>query len=738
MGFLFKSRTNRNRTLIENSNNKNNSFYKNYLVKATSLIKGSADSRESLSAPEYDLEEIRQASEADSYIKMSIMKYSYMLFKAGYLIKSDNEEASNYIKTRFYIMSFSTGKPIDILFQEIGDDLIKYSNAFLVKTRVKTIMPGIKAKGFFKSDPIGGYFRIDPSTITVQRDINGDIKKYIQIVEGKEKSYDKSDIIHFYLDKEAANAFGTPRMIAAMEDVKILRRIEGNVLTLIHRFSMPLFQWIIGKPITGFQATNAEIDEAKRQIDYMPLEGSVVTNEKTEIKAIGAQGSALNAEAYLNYFENRVFSALGVTQSQMGRGASKSSSSDMESQAHDTVKYIQKVFRIFVENNIINELLFEGGFNPVINKEDRVNLVFNEISLETKIKLENHKMNQYQSNMISFKEMRREIGEKEDVEENELYQFKIINTAEKNTINAQTEASIKISKAQSKLDNDDTNDNTDDKNTTDNNDNDDNQNTSNNKTSLKANNKSVGIKGVSPKGNGKIKSHKPNNAIKNLDNPTNQHGTTSVKIQEKQNFQNKLMKSKENDKKTFNNIYNKYNNLRNDIIEHPNDIDLLIPLTIKNIMEDIKLNMQIYSLEAINQATDDIEKIQHKKIILPVVKIRLNKFEEEANSTLNNIFKDIKKRIKNDISKENVENVFEVLEYRIRFLLNFVLPKVYWFSYLKTGEAFKYKKAYINSNNSDDAKKYNQVINISNFNIDSIPPFHSYCSCKITFKKGDK
>ena len=35
----------------------------------------------------------------------------------------------------------------------------------------------------------------------------------------------------------------------------------------------------------------------------MSLDGVVVTNEKTEIKVIGAEGAAINAAEYLNYFE---------------------------------------------------------------------------------------------------------------------------------------------------------------------------------------------------------------------------------------------------------------------------------------------------------------------------------------------------------------------------------------------------------------------------------------------------
>ena len=732
MGIFFNNKRLKRRALKE-SPNKNNSVinknnYKNYLVKAISLIKGDADTREMLTAPEYDLEEIKRASEADSYIKMSIMKYSYMLFKAGYMLKSENEEATNYIKTRLYIMSFMTKKPIDVLFQEVGDDLIKYSNAFLVKSRVPKIMNGVQAKGFFKDDPVGGYFRIDPSTIDIQRGVHGEIKKYIQIVEGKEKSYDPDEVIHMYLDKEAANAFGTPRMIAAMEDVKVLRRIEGNIMTLIHRFSMPLFQWIIGLAQPGFQATDREIDEAKREIERMPLDGSVVTNEKTNIKAIGAEGTALNAKEYLDYFEKRVFSALGVSESQMGRGTTGSNADSMESQAHDTIKHIQQVFASFIENFIINELLLEGGFNPIINEDDRVSFVFNEISLDTRIKLENHEMTKYQSNMITFEEMRREIGKKENVDEERLYQNMIINKSEEQMSELKTEESIEIAKAQGDISMELAKFNAKQNSLTAN---------SSSSSSSKSNSSS-GSKGVNPKGNGTEKNKEPNKKASNINAPTNQHGTTSVKIKEGLDLTEKDNKKINKHKKTFLEIYNKYENLCNDIKDNPQDIDLLLPLALTNMMEDIKLEMQYYSIKGINNATDDIEKLQNKKLILPSITISLSTFEDEAKSTLQNILKDIKKRIKKNESPEVIQDVFDTLEYRIRFLLEFILPKTYWYSYLKTGLAFKYKKAYVDFGDSEDKEKYNSEIDLNHINIDKIPPFHSFCSCKITFKKGEE
>lgn len=716
MGIFFKKNKRSFTESPKNVINKNN--YKNFIVKAISLIKGTADSREYFSAPEYDLDEIRIASECDSYIKIAIMKYSYMLFKAGYLLKSENEKASDYIKQRFNIMSFATQKPIDILFQEIGDDLIKYSNAFLIKTRVDSIMPGIQAKGFFKDKPIGGYSRIDASTISIQRDANGDVKKYIQFVDGKEKVYDSTDVIHFYLDKNAANAFGTPRITPALEDVKVLRRMEGNVMSLVHRFCMPLFQWIIGLPQTGFQATEREITEARNEIENMPLDGSVVTNEKTAIKSIGAEGTALKADIYLKYFENRVFSALGVSAAQMGRGTTGTNADTMDSQAHDTVKYIQKIFRIFAENFIINELLLEGGFNPILNENDKVHLVFNEISIDTRIKLENHEMNKYQSNMTTFEEMRREIGKKEDVKEDRLYQNMIINKSEKEISELKTKESIEIAKEQGKISLNLAKENT--KNATENNVN------------------ASGYKGVNPKGNGTEKDKTPNKSISNTNMPENQHGKTSVKIKESLDLSENKLKEIVNHKKNFNSIYIKYNNLRNEITNNPKNSDYFYSLYLTNIMEEIKLEMQVQSVQGINAATKEIEKLKNNKLILPIINISLAPFVKESQETIEQLFIDIKKRTKDNIEENYVKDVFDTLEYRLRFLLEYILPKIYWYSYLKTGAEFKYKKAYIDFGISDDKEKYDEVINLNKIDLEKIPPFHSFCSCKINFKKGEK
>ena len=79
--------------------NKKKSVFSNLLmkIKAVGYVNNNTYRREKFQRCEYNLSEIRDASEADSYIKIALTKYSYMIYKAGWTLKSENQEAIDYI-----------------------------------------------------------------------------------------------------------------------------------------------------------------------------------------------------------------------------------------------------------------------------------------------------------------------------------------------------------------------------------------------------------------------------------------------------------------------------------------------------------------------------------------------------------------------------------------------------------------------------------------------------------------
>ena len=663
---------------------------KDFMVKAVGGILHQSDARERFKRPEYNLWEIKEASEADSYIKISFSKYSHLIYKAGATLKGEDSRVA-YLEKRFRIMSFATQKPIEILFQEIADDLIKYSNAFVIKKRIDSV-PGMKLNPVLADKIVGGYFRVDPASVKIKRDKNGNVLKYEQGYGDNKKEFFPRDVVHFYIDKDANNAFGTPRIIAALEDVKLLRKIEGNITALIYRFSMPLYQWIVGLPQPGMQGTDPEIAKAQREVENSTLDGIVITNERTTIKSIGAEGTALNAEGYLKYFEARVFSALGVSASQMGRGGSKQDADSMEAQVHDTVKYIQRIMSIFIREFILSELLLEGGYNPIINEEDIVNYEFEEISLETKVKKENHEMLKYQSNLTTINESRRKMGMKDDVDdESKLYKNYIETNARLKEIDRTAEHQMELAKQNAK-------------------------NSESNSTT-KSGSSSTGNK--SPRSS---KSSSPNKSVSSNNRPQNQHGTTSVKI--KESF------DEETNQKELKKIYKIYKEARNDI-ENDEPIDMILPLTAETLCTMFNRIVDDNSSMAIVDAIKEISKINKIAAKIPNEEIVLTSFYEEIDDNIKGLLKLIEKDLSED---KDVEKIFNKYEYRLRFLEDYIARKAYWYSYIKTGAFSGIKQAYIKFSSEKDAKGRDSVIDTEAFSVDNIPAYHSFCNCEVTYK----
>jgi hypothetical protein len=656
----------------------------NFAVKSVGFLTSQVYRREVFSRPEYNLEEIRDASESDSYIKISFSKYSYLIFKAGWTFKSDNQEAIDYLNKRFKLMSYCTGKPMDILLQEIADDFTRYSNVILLKSRVDSI-PGVKATPFDSDQVVGGYCRVDPASVKIKRDKYGNVIKYEQGHGANKKQFFPRDVIHMYYDKDANNAFGTPRIIAALDDVKLLRKIEGNIVALIHRFSMPLYQWKIGIPEVGFQGTDAEINRAKREVESSSLDGLIITNEKTEIKAIGAEGHALNAEPYLRYFEDRVFSALGVSASQMGRGGAKQDADSMEAQIHDTVKFIQRTISTWIKETVITELLLEGGFNPFDGSAD-VEFAFEEISLETKLKKENHEMLKYQSNVTTFEEARRKMGMKDTVEdEDRLYQRMIADKSSIDQIDRNgewQERLAKINAAKTAA-----------------------NNSSNSSSSNSSSKSSVSTSKSKTRNTSGQK--QPNKAATNNNRPQNQHGTSSVKVKELSDLVLDFVLDLQEDSISNETVINLYEN---------------------TIYDYFIRELNRISLRAINEATIEINSVDESYHLLPNKKIDISSQNKELQKNIRTILEDMNDSSSNN--KDDISSLSNYCTYRLKLLLEQHTKTTYDFSYIKAGSLLGMKEVYI--------KQGNEIENIDINFVESLNDVEVFNNYTITYdKRGD-
>ncbi len=660
----------------------------------------------------YDLGEIKAAADTEPLLRIAIKKYKELMFKAGYTYKSENEKAIDYLEKRFRIMSYMIDEPVERLWRGIVYDLIKFSNAFLIKTRGKEV-PFINAKGITKSQkPVIGYARVDPEQIQIKFDENGKIVEYKQIVNYKEKTFKPEDVIHFTFDRNPGSVWGVPRWIAVLEDLKILRKLEGHVMQLVYRYAMPFIHMIIGKDIAGMEGTQKEVLDAKADMERSPSDSMVITTNRTEFKVVGSGGDTIDVNPYLLYFLRRIFAGMNVSESMMGLGGTAKQDADsMEEQVHNAVKDNQSVFALQFQHEVINEILLEGGFNPILNEKDIVNLVFNEINLDTKIKMENHEVNKFQSNVITMEEMRRNLGLRTDnIDENRLFANMITqqNVLEQIDINHQNAIEIQqmqidaneklahIAAAQKVVGN----------------------------TSGGAH-KATSSASYAKKntGNGKSVKTKTTKTVKTLDAPKNQYGTFSAKVKEAQEdhwpkinasiFHNEL-----------DTILQESINLLKENKENKLDwkttYDKMIVST-ESYLQSFASAGAARALKDINKSSDSISFFENDQL------------KTYSARVLGEFINDIKKKHGNISDRNYILNYIESIKYRLDYFSDYVSKKSFWYSYIKTCAVNQVQEVKVSCSEGSRHKEHaGQLLLTRSAGINDIPGYSANCGCYLT------
>lgn len=391
-------------------------------------IKSSSGGGGDFESSPVDLGEINRAYFTDSYVRRAVDKHSALMFKNGWELVGKDDGAVEYVWTRLKLMAEATGQSVDAFLQEVADNYIQLGNAFIVKARAKGsagLPSGVTAVGYSGKQPIAGYFVLPAQQVTINRDDTGKIVAYQQTSGsgGEAVEFKPEDVVHFPYRRPSGRAYGVPFIFNALDDVKLLRQIEENVARLIYRNLFPLYLYKVGIDKPGFEATDEEIENLREEIRNIPVDGALVVPERHNIEVVGSQGQAIDATGYLKYFRQRVFSGLGVSDTIMGISdtANKSTSDNQSADLNDSVKEFQKGFADIFKFFIINELLFEGGYDPILNPDQEVEFSFHEIEFDAKIKRENHVVQLFMQNAITFEEMRQLIGHETAPDEGRLY-----------------------------------------------------------------------------------------------------------------------------------------------------------------------------------------------------------------------------------------------------------------------------------------------------------------------------
>ncbi len=372
----------------------------------------------------YDLDRIIKAADTDSYIRQGLSKYRELLWKNGWDITGDNYEAVEYLYRRLDFIQLTMGKSFNELLVELGEELVKFNNAFLVKARgdVAPYFPEplhpINERG-----PIAGFYLIPAQTVEIARTKNNQTIAYRQnpdegmISWGSKElpTWDAKDVIHFAIDRPPGKAFGTPFLVTALDDVIALRQLEEDVQNLVHKELFPLYKYVVGNeenpPSTG------EIEAARAELEQMQSDGGVAMPYTHDLDVVGGDHNALDASSYVHYFLIRVCAGLGLSPHHLGiieSGGNRSVTDRLDIALYDRVKSYQRYIAEKIQFHIFNELLLEGGFEPFGHIEgggtDKCYFRFREIDVDTQIKVEEHHLQLYNSNLLTMSETRAKMG----------------------------------------------------------------------------------------------------------------------------------------------------------------------------------------------------------------------------------------------------------------------------------------------------------------------------------------
>lgn len=362
--------------------------------------------------PDFDLEDIQNGYNTDSYIRQGVDKYVDQIFKEGYSFYGTDTNAVEYLKLRLSYIAEASNTPTNQLLMDIAEDIVKYGNCMVVKARnsdPNALPQGTTVTGLYGKDPVVGYFCANPVTMKCKRDEFGTITEWQQDNDGGTQTFAPEDVVHFYYKREKGNAYGTSFLIPVLDDVRALRQAEENVLKMMYRNIYPFYHVAVGtEDQTG---TTREVEELKAAIDGMDVEGGLVTTERVKITPI-ASDKVIDAEPYLKYMESRVFSGMGIPEIMFGRGntANRSTGDNMTSEMADRIRAMCRVIEMFFNSFIIKELLMEGGYDPVLNPDQAVEFRFNDNDVDVMIKKQVHAIYKYEHNAITEDEMRDELG----------------------------------------------------------------------------------------------------------------------------------------------------------------------------------------------------------------------------------------------------------------------------------------------------------------------------------------
>lgn len=399
---------------------------------------------------------IKKASVAytvDAMVRQGVDKFSE-LFKSFDFEGGDAQV--KYIKDRMIQMTLQTGEHWETTLTRIVHEYFKTGNAFIAKRRGGNAITGKRA--LYKNKPycISGLSLISADRLEINRNKNGefigweitgtknDDRVRLVLPTATRQSTDTAlinntkvadqpnvlipgiDVVHVAYKKGADSHYGFGLTLAALEDISMTRTLEQITAIMMKKFSNPIIHHKILRPSSPLAGIQQEINMAYELYRKMAPDGVLITGGNAEIKAIGSESQALRVEGYLKYFLHRALAGLGISPYILGlEGGGQGTVEAAVELMMMRVRFCQAEIAREIEMFILNELLWEGGFDPYTKEEDIVKLTFDGVDEAQQTKMANTAADLFNKNLLDHNEARQMAKIRGKHNEKDLYLNKI-------------------------------------------------------------------------------------------------------------------------------------------------------------------------------------------------------------------------------------------------------------------------------------------------------------------------
>lgn len=399
---------------------------------------------------------VRKASAAytvDAMVRQSVDKFSE-LFKD--FTFNGGEKQVKYLHQRMISMTLQTGEHWQTLFTRIIHEYFKTGNSFIVKRRGGGQFTGTRALYRNKPYTISGLTLISSDRLEIARDSVGgftgweirgtknDVDLNLVLPSATKLNPDSTliqisrmpdrknvlvpgmDIVQIAYKRGADSHWGFGLTLAALEDISLTRTLEQTTAIMMKKFSNPIIHHKILRPSSPLAGMQQEINMAYDLYRRSAPDGVIITGGNAEIKAVGSESQALRVGEYLKYFMGRSLAGLGMSPFIMGleAGGQGTLESAVELMMMK-VRFCQAEIARELEMFIINEILWEGGFDPYNKEEDKVTIKFEDLDENRVIKMQNHAADLFTKNLADHPEARTLAGLPAKSNEKELHFNKV-------------------------------------------------------------------------------------------------------------------------------------------------------------------------------------------------------------------------------------------------------------------------------------------------------------------------